>query len=599
MTGTGAPPSRASFAVPAGGEALGQLARVTSELGAAPDMDGVVAAAVTHVAGVIRAATATLMVVEGDQLVMVGGHGLQPGTDQSWGTFPLAHENPASEAARRGEPVLIPGPSEAVERYPSLAGWMPPGRSLIGLPLGAGRPPVGVLGLTFEDGWLPGPVELDLLTTFADACGQSIRRIQANERAKAAAATLRLFAQVTEELASSVDFPTRLARLAQLTVPTFADWCAIHIVEDDGLKTVAVAHADPAKVEWARQLEQRYPPDPDAPTGAPNVVRTGVSELHESITDEMLVATARDDEHLRLARELELRSAIVVPLVARQRTFGAVTLIRTGSRRAYTRSDLAVAEELARRAALSIDNARLHSEATGIALQLQHAVLPDALDDLRGWEVATHYQSAGPGEVGGDFYDAVALPDGGLGVFIGDVMGRGIQAAAAMAQLRAAVRAYICLDPHPELVVARLDEMNRRLGLTKLATLLYARIDPGSGRMAVVSAGHLPPLIVAVDGTSRWAQPPVLPPLGIDCPQRTLAELPLAPDEIVLLYTDGLVERRGESIDDCLERLARSARALRTVRLADGLADLVSRVGADELHNDDVTALAVRRAWRD
>ena len=188
------------------------------------------------------------------------------------------------------------------------------------------------------------------------------------------------------------------------------------------------------------------------------------------------------------------------------------------------------------------------------------------------------------------------MPDGGLALFVGDVMGRGIQAAAAMAQLRAAVRAYLCLDPHPELVVARLDEMNRRLGLTRLATLLYARIDPARACVQVVSAGHLPPLIVAIDGSTRWASPPVHPPLGIECAQRAVTELPLTADEILLLYTDGLVERRDEAIDEGLGRLADAARALSTVCLADGLSQLVERIGAAEPGSDDVTAVAVRRA---
>jgi serine phosphatase RsbU (regulator of sigma subunit) len=325
-------------------------------------------------------------------------------------------------------------------------------------------------------------------------------------------------------------------------------------------------------------------------------VRTGVSELYEMITDEMLAAGAQDEEHLRLSRELDLRSAIVVPLVARRRNLGAITLIRTGTQPPYTKADLAVAEELGRRAALSLDNARLHSEAQGIALELQQAVLPDALDDLSGWEIATHYESAGPGDVGGDFYDAVALPDGGLAVFIGDIMGRGIEAAAAMAQLRAAVRAYLCLDPHPELVVARLDAMNQRLGLTRLATLLYARIDPARGIMQVTSAGHLPALIVSADGTTRWARPTVQPPLGVECPKRMVTELTFGADEIALLYTDGLVERRDEDIDTCLNRLAAAAHVLASARLADGLAALVKQVGADEPGRDDVTAIAVRRS---
>jgi serine phosphatase RsbU (regulator of sigma subunit) len=586
---------RAGFSAPTGNESLQvqRLAQVTGELGAAQDMAGVIEVAVTHVADAIRAATATLLILDGDELVMVGGHRLQPGTDRRWGRFGLADQNPASEAVRTGCPVMLTSPAEVAARYPELASWMPPGRSLLTLPLGRGTRPAGSIGLTFEDGWLPGSAELDFLTTFADACGQAVRRIQASERASIAAETLTFLATASAELASSLDYRTTLRRVAQLTVPTLADWCAVQIIEDGVLQTLAVAHADPAKIAWAWELERRYPPQQDAPTGAANVVRTGASELYETITEEMIEAGARDEDHLRLSRELNLRSAMVVPLTTRGRTLGAITLIRAETGHPYTRADLAVAEDLGRRAAMSIDNARLHSQTEGIALQLQRAVLPAQLDQIPGWKIATYYAPAGPADVGGDFYDALGDGEDGLTVFVGDVMGRGIGAAAAMAQMRSAVRAYLCVDPDPQAVVRMLDQMIARLGLTELATLLYARIDPGRDEVRVVSAGHLPPLIVSAGGAPRWLDAPVQRPLGLECAGRSATAARLERGDTLLVYTDGLVERRDEALDDGLHRLMSHAATLAWDDLDEGLAALVEAV--DQAPGaDDVTALAVR-----
>jgi serine phosphatase RsbU (regulator of sigma subunit) len=585
----------AGFSVPNGFESLQlqRLAQVTGELGATQDMAGFIDVAVTHIAAAVGAATATLLIREGDQLVMAGGHGLQPGTDLRWATFGVNDLNPASEAARTGRPVLLGSPAEVAERYPVLASWMPAGRSLLTLPLGRGAWPAGSIGLTFEDGWLPEAAELDFLLTFADACGQAVRRIQASERASEAAQKLTFLAMASAELAGSLDYRTTLRRVAQLTVPTLADWCAVQIVEDGQLQTLAVAHADPDKVAWAWELERRYPPLQDAPTGAPNVLRTGVSELYETITDEMIEAGARDEDHLRLSRELNLRSAMIVPLSTRGRTLGVIMLIRAESDHSYQPADLSVAEDLGRRAAMSIDNARLHSQTEGIALQLQRAVLPAELDHLPGWQIATHYGPAGPADVGGDFYDAIEDGDGGLSVFIGDVMGRGIGAAAAMAQMRAAVRAYVCIDPDPQTVVGRLDRMIARLGLTELATLLYAHIDPALGQVHVVSAGHLPPVIVSAVGEARWLDVPAQRPLGLECVGRPATTAVLARGDTLLLYTDGLVERREEPLDDGLERLAKRAGVLAGANLAGGLSALIEAI--DQAPGaDDVTALAVR-----
>ena len=171
----------------------------------------------------------------------------------------------------------------------------------------------------------------------------------------------RLLAEAGALLTSSLDYRATLQRVAELAVPTLADWCGVELVDEEtgALEQVAVAHVDPARVEWARELRRRYPPAPDAASGSPGVVRTGRAELYPLITDEMLAQGARDAEHLRLLRRIGFHSLIVAPLTARGRTLGTLSVVWAESRRRYEEADVALVSELARRAASAIDNARL------------------------------------------------------------------------------------------------------------------------------------------------------------------------------------------------------------------------------------------------
>ncbi|YAF99182.1 MAG: response regulator (plasmid) [Nodularia sp. CChRGM 3473] len=172
---------------------------------------------------------------------------------------------------------------------------------------------------------------------------------------------LQLLAQAGSILTSSLDYETTLANVANLTVPALADWCALNVVEEDGsIRRFTVVHQDPAKVEWGRELQHRYPIDPHAEHGVANVLRTKQSEIYSMITDEQLVAIARDADHLQILREMGLKSAMIVPLLARGRILGVLTLIASESGRTYNSFDLSIAEELATRAALAIDNGRLY-----------------------------------------------------------------------------------------------------------------------------------------------------------------------------------------------------------------------------------------------
>ena len=256
-----------------------------------------------------------------------------------------------------------------------------------------------------------------------------------------------------------------LQRLASLAVPRIGDWCSIDLVgEDGGLRNVAVAHTDPDEVALAEELQRRYPPDPDAATGAANVVRTGESELFPSIPDELIAEAAVDEEHLRMIRELGMVSAMIVPLTARDRNLGAMTLVAAESGRHYGEDDLSLSQELARHAALAVDNAMLYRREHEAALTLQRALLPQRIPAPKTTEVAVRYLPAGPGvEVGGDWYDVVETDLGRIGVVIGDVAGRGLKAATIMGNLRTALRAYIADGHEPAAAVERLNVAHGRL----------------------------------------------------------------------------------------------------------------------------------------
>src|SRR5207302_8338613 len=183
-------------------------------------------------------------------------------------------------------------------------------------------------------------------------------------------------AEASESLASSLDYKTTLANVAALSVPRFADWCTIDMVQDDrSIGRLAVAHVDPAKVRWANELAEKYPPDPEAPYGVPNVIRTGRAELFSEISEELLhEATADAPELLDILRELGLRSSMCVPLVVRDRVLGAITFIAAESGRKYHEADLATAQDLARRAATAVDNALLFREAEAARRQAQESL---------------------------------------------------------------------------------------------------------------------------------------------------------------------------------------------------------------------------------
>jgi serine phosphatase RsbU (regulator of sigma subunit) len=401
----------------------------------------------------------------------------------------------------------------------------------------------------------------------------------------------------SQALSASLDPVETLDEVTRLAVPRLADWCAVQLAAEvrGSYEQIAVAHVDPEKVRWARELQERYPPDPDAPTGAPEVIRSGRSELYPVIDAALLEAASLDDEQRDIVRELQMNSVMVVPMTARGRTLGAITFVYAESGRQYTTRELELAEELGRRAGLALDHARLYTREHRAAETLQRALLPASLPEIAGYELAVRYQpSDSRDHAGGDWYDAFALPDGRFGIVVGDVGGRGMEAAATMGQIRNALRAYALKGAAPAEVMDDLHGLVGASGGTiTFATVIYVALRPDTGEGEIATAGHLPPLLVHADGRTEYAAMPGCPPLGLSgAPTCTSTRFSMAPGDTVWLYTDGLVESRRQPIDDGLRALAELAS--RTRGDLEPLADtLLATVPA--ARDDDVALLGLRR----
>lgn len=509
--------------------------------------------------------------------------------------------------------------------------------------------------------------------------------------------SLAVLAEASAVLGASLDYETTLHRLAELAVPRVADWCVVYLADEDAsLRPVAIAHIEPAKAELVRSVLERYPADLSSSLGPADVVRNGHSAYYPDITQELLATAAIDAEHLELLQSIGMQSVIIVPLTARGRRIGALSLA-TERGRSASEGDVALTEELGRRAAMAVDNARLYhdmavaqkearfqaallraqSEAgmdgvlvispagemisvnqrfaeiwgmgeqvmdgrsdeaalarameqvcdpegfivrvreiyeqrpsrsrdeitlldgrmldrygaplygddgtyygwawyfrditvqkqaeqalfesgerfATLARTLQESLLPPDLPEVRGVELAARYHPAGAGtDVGGDFYDVFRTGRDRWGIVVGDVCGKGAEAARFTALARYTVRAASMLARAPSRVLTMLNEAILRqstsgggLGDERFATVVYATLHRAKGRvtLAVSSGGHPPALVVRTDGTVEPVSPPGMV-LGL-FPKADLADATviLEPGESLVLYTDGVTEARG------------------------------------------------------
>jgi PAS domain S-box-containing protein len=381
------------------------------------------------------------------------------------------------------------------------------------------------------------------------------------QRARAEALEVRrrlaLLAAAGPALSASLDYRETLEGITRLLVPELADWCLLDMVENDGsVNQLAAAHAEEEKGYLLRRLREHREFREGDPGSAAEVLRTGQSVLLPDLPDPTFYERALGrGEHLDIVRSLEPRSLICVPLLARGRTIGALTLVSSKVDRRYDREDLLLVENLAYRCALAADNARLYRGRSEIARVLQRSLLPPHLPEIPGVEVGAEYLSVGEAsEVGGDFYDLINTVEDGWICAIGDVRGKGVEAASVTALARYTIRAVTLKNDRPSEILAALNEaMLRQLPEDRFCTAACVRLEPQDGSAGVgidiSRAGHPPPLLVRPEGTVE----------EVGCSGKVLGVFPeaelrdtslrLMPGEALVLYTDGVTEARSPDGD--------------------------------------------------
>lgn len=414
---------------------------------------------------------------------------------------------------------------------------------------------------------------------------------------------LRFLAEVSESLITTLDTGKSAAQLAELAVSRLCDWAFVALVgEDGGPGEEAWAHRDPgmrADLDMYMTGRLRGTGDDEAMVDA---LMSGRPVQMIGVRQD-LVAPSLPTEEIRAAwRRLATASYTIVPLRARNETFGALVLLNCGDRPPHTEAEIATAVEVARRGGLALDNARLYGRQQKVAETLQHSLLtaPPQPDDL---QIAVRYRPAGAyQQVGGDWYDAFQQPDGATLLVIGDVVGHNVDAAAAMGQIRSILRGLACDRPEsPARILSRVDRVLTTLGVPTLATALLARIEQpadlvsaGLRRLRWSSAGHLPPLLLRPDGTVRRLDSVPERLLGSGSPTtRSDQEVLLSVGDTVVFYTDGLIEYDRTGIDEGIDRLTAHLGDPAELPLEDLCDRLLERIPTGRA-DDDIAILALR-----
>jgi PAS domain S-box-containing protein len=526
------------------------------------------------------AAAVLLMDAGGQSLTVraVDGAGITAGRGLS-----VAADDPSVAA-----PLAAPAPVVQHDPRDAEAGPLLRSRgvqTLMSAPLRVGPRTVGVLMTDWLAPRRLGQDEIDLIGLAAGRIALAVDRAQAYEAEQIARLRLEILARSSDVLGESLDFHAALDDLVELIVPHVADWCAIDLAEAGGGRSVSAAHADPAKVELVRELVRRYPPDAGS---------RGAGAFGE--------AAAEDDAHRAILRGLQTRAAIVVPLTARGRTHGTLTLATAESGRGYGSDDAAFATELARRAATAIDTARLYQDRDQVARMLQRTLLPPDLPDVPGLELAAVYHPAGGGgDVGGDFYDAFETGEGELFLAIGDVCGKGAQAAALTGIARHTVRAVAVRERSPRVILRTLNQsLLRQAGDRRFCTVAVGRLElsPEGGRITVCCGGHPPPLLLRPDGTVEEAGTPGTL-LGIyERVQLSDLMVELRPGDAVVFHTDGVTEERlaGHMFGEHrLMELLRSSAGMSAAGIADRIERAVLEFNPGP-PADDIAVIVLRLA---
>ncbi|CCG01252.1 SpoIIE family protein phosphatase [Blastococcus saxobsidens] len=602
-------------------ERAAAIAEVAAELANAARLEDL-ADVVVRAAHVLGAQTGALAIVDGPggplRLHMAGDlaatvreqHpeiGLVDGV-----VLPMDDALPVQYAARRGRRLLLSDPAETIARFPAMAGVV----DLVGLRALAAVPlrvEGRVLGTflvvwTVDHDFLGDDVEV--LEALAAQIALSVSRLQADaERAAAVAAMaqanerLRLLAEAGRVLSGTLDINQQIGRLASLVVPELADWCWIVVTDEQGrLHDVASSHRDAARRSEVEEYVRAMVATMSEASAARRVTTTG-SPVMLPVIDWDDVARALPDAGARerFAR-LGAGSGVAVPLVARGQVLGALGLFTREERGPLGDREVDTAVEIGRRAGLALHQARLYGQQRELADALQRSMLTEPPQPEHGEIVVRYVPAAEGAEIGGDWYDAFLQRGGATVLAIGDVVGHDTRAAAAMGQVRGLLRGIsYSSGGSPAEVLSELDRAVQGLALDTMATALVAHLEPEPGdetgrvRLRWANAGHPPPALLASDGSVvllEGKQADLL--LGV-APETVREDhvAVLAPGSTVLLYTDGLVERRDRDIDAGTQQLLEVLGDCEGLPLGELCDRVLERMFLPDAE-DDVAVLAVR-----
>jgi anti-anti-sigma factor len=576
-------------------ERLARLHVVAMRLTGLLTADDVARTVVAEGRGALGAAGAAVYVVEDSELQLIAAEGYPEAAVAEMKALTLDDATPVAEVIQTGLPVWIGTAAEADRRYPARPAKALGRGASCALPLIAEDRTLGALAVRMPEERPFAAADRVLLDVLAAACGQALllarslatsARLYESERAaRERTARLQTITAALSNALSPADVAATILREAMPAVGSHMG--GVWQLSEDGTAIVPLAQAgypDPSLEGW-RHLPLSQPlPMTDA-------LRDGRVRWVPTL-EAKIAAWPHLEESFRLAGS---GSMAILPLIARDEPVGSISFSFPVPS-ALDAEDLSFLESLASQCAQALERARLFEAERRVAVTLQRSLLPQRLPVVDGVELAVRYLPAAGLEAGGDFYEAIRLPGGSIGVAVGDVVGRGAPAAAAMGQLRSALRAFAMSGAGPAEVLANLSAYAETVEGAMAATAAYAIFDPAGGQLRYACAGHPWPLLAGPGGPPRYLKEGRSVPLAcVAEPVYEEAVERLAPGDTLLLFTDGLTERRGVDADVSMERLRESVGGLGDLGLAGLLDAVVAGQGADA-PMDDVALLAVRLA---
>jgi len=545
-----------------------RLVRIIAALGDVQTPQDVAEVLVSAVTPEFDIPAAGVWLVQGDELVVAAARWTTEEDRDRFSSVPLDSDLPGAQVYRTGVPIWVDTREESLHAYRAMA--VP--RGFFVLPLMGSKGCAGVFGGTGQDPETFTAEERTYISTITALCGQAIERTASVVTERETRHVLEFLAEATRLMVAELEPTQVLHSLVRLGASYLSPWCAVYLAQGDVLVRAALAIEGGELLAGEVLRSDPVPLDADVPLT--RVLRSGRSEVMEEVPAALVQRTVPPSRFPHGSRGRRW-SALIVPVVARSRTVGVLSLASDSWDRSPPDALRFAAEGLATRAGMAFDAAQRYQGQRDLVEMFTNAFLPVEVPTIEGLRLATSYIPA-VGRVCGDWYDVIVLDDGDALVGLGDAMGHGVEASSRMAKLRYSARAVAAIDPRPATVLGVLSRTAAEE--RSIATALYARVDPRRGEMLWSSAGHLPPFLVHESGAVEELRAPETVILGAvaDRPYRQY-RAQLRPGDVVIAFSDGVVERRRVSIDEGTARLRRTIAEVGTGDMGTLLDEIVAR----------------------